>query len=100
MYQVELEPLINSSKSNLSRQQELIEGKVWNLATQRYRKLVPPKDANKFGLLYVSPLNIYLDKDKFPHRCLDIKDDRNSDIVLYANTSQYTYKLDRNIKIA
>ena len=66
MYQVDLEPLINSSKRILSRQQELIEGKVWNLATLRYRKLVPPKDANKLGLLYVSSLNIYLDKDKFP----------------------------------
>ena len=65
----ELEKLTNTCRRALSIQEELDQGKVWNPASQRYRQKVNIKDAYRHGLLYVSALDVYLDKNKFSTRC-------------------------------
>ena len=60
---------ITSEKRNLSREEELKRGKVWNITTQRYRAKVRTDEAYKSGLLYLDPLNCYLDCRKIKTRC-------------------------------
>ena len=52
---------ITSKKRDLLREEELERGKVWNINTQRYRSKVTTEQAYKSGLLYLAPLNFYLD---------------------------------------
>ena len=49
---------ITSKKRDLSREEELERG---NITTQRYRSKLTTEQAYKSGLLYLAPLNCYLD---------------------------------------
>ena len=51
-------------KRDLSREEELERGKVWNITTQRYRSKITTEQAYKSELLYLAPLNCYLDDSK------------------------------------
>ena len=84
----ELAKLIKTGRRSLTRQDKLDEGK----ATQKYRKKLPHKEAYRQGLLYVSALNIYLDYNKFPTRCLDIEIEKQSSLVWYTASNHYCYK--------
>ena len=68
------------------------QNKVWNPASQRYRQKVSNKEAYKHDLLYVSALNIYLDKKKFPTRCLKLEVEQESGLVWYTTGNYYCYK--------
>ena len=47
---------ITSEKRDLSRDEELERGKVWNITTQRYRSKIATEQAYKGRLLYPAPL--------------------------------------------
>ena len=88
----ELERLTNTGRRTLSIQEELTQNKVWNPASQRYRQKVSNMEAYKHDLLYVSALNIYLDKKKFPTRCLRLEVEQESGLVWYRTGNYYCYK--------
>ena len=100
----ELERLTNTGRRTLSIQEELNQNKVWNPASQRYRQKVSNKEAYKHDLLYVSASNIYIDKKKFPTRCLRLDVEQESGLVWYTTGSQYCYKrtpeLEKQINVA
>ena len=72
---------ITSKKRDLSREEELERGKVWNITTQRYRTKVATEQAYKSGLLYLAPLNCYLGYTKVKTRCFHPQDEVRSGIV-------------------
>ena len=82
---------ITSKKRDLSRE-ELERGKVWNITTQRYRSKIATEQAYKSGLLYLAPLNCYLDYSKVKTRCFHPQDEIRSGIVWYVNGKHYTYR--------
>ena len=59
---------ITSKKRDLSREEELERGKVWNITTQRYRSKLTTEQTYKSGLLYLASLNCYLDYSKIKTR--------------------------------
>ena len=59
---------ITSKKKDLSREEELERGKVWNITTQRHRSKIATEQAYKSGLLYLAPINCYLDYSKVKTR--------------------------------
>ena len=83
---------ITSKKRDLSREEELERGKVWNITTQRYRSKLTTEQAYKSGLLYLAPLNCYLDYSKIKTRCFHPQDKIRSGIVWYVNGKHYTYR--------
>ena len=83
---------ITSKKRDLSREEELERGKVWNITTQRYRSKLTTEQAYKSGLLYLAPLNCYLDYSKIKTRCFHPQDEIRSGIVWYVNGKHYTYR--------
>ena len=83
---------ITSKKRDLSREEELERGKVWNITTQRYRSKLTTEQAYKSGLLYLAPLNCYLDYSKIKTRCFHPQDEIRSGIVWYVNDKHYTYR--------
>ena len=83
---------ITSKKRDLSREEELERGKVWNITTQRYRSKLTTEQAYKSGLLYLAPLNCYLDYSKIETRCFHPQDEIRSGIVWYVNGKHYTYR--------
>ena len=60
---------ITSKKRDVSREEELERGKVWNITTHRYRSKIATEQAYKSGILYLAPLNCYLDYSKVKTRC-------------------------------
>ena len=52
---------ITSKKRDLSREEELERGKVWNITTQRYRSKLATEQAYNSRPLYLAPLNCYLE---------------------------------------
>ena len=78
-------------KRDLSRE-ELERGKVWNITTQRYRSKITTEQAYKSGLLYLAPLNFYLDYSKIKTRCFHPQDEIRSGTVRYVNGKYYTYR--------
>ena len=89
---LDVERLTHTGRRTLSLQEELDQGKVWNPASQRYRQKVNIEETYRHGILYVSALNIYLDKAKFPTRCLKLEVEKKSGIVWYTTCSLYSYK--------
>ena len=83
---------ITSKKRDLSREEELERGKVWNITTQRYRSKLTTEQAYKSGLLYLASLNCYLDYSKIKTRCFHPQDEIRSGIVWYVNGKHYTYR--------
>ena len=83
---------ITSKKRDLSREEELERGNVWNITTQRYRSKLATEQAYKSGLLYLAPLNCYLDYSKIKTRCFHPQDEIRSVIVWYVNGKHYTYR--------
>ena len=67
-------------KRDLSRE-ELERGKVWNIATQQYWSKIATEQAYKSGLLYLAPLNCYLDYSKVKTRCFHPHDEIRSGII-------------------
>ena len=51
---------ITSKNRDLTREEELERGKVWNITTQRCRSKISTEQAYNSGLLYLAPLNCYL----------------------------------------
>ena len=82
---------ITPKRRDLSTEEELERGKVWNIITQRYRSKIATEQGYKSGLLYLAPLNCYLDYSKFKTRCFHPQDEIRSGIVWYVNCKHYTY---------
>ena len=83
---------ITSKKRDITREEELERGKVWNIMTQRYRSKIATEQAYKSRLLYLVPLNCYLDYSKVKTRCFHPPDEIRSGIVWYVNGKHYTYR--------
>ena len=57
MFDEDIKEKITSKKRDLSREEELERGKVWNITTQRYGSKIANEQAYKSGHLYLAPLN-------------------------------------------
>ena len=93
---------INSKSRDLSREEELEIGKVWNITTQRYRSEISTEQVkNKWTFFYLAPLNCYLDYSKVKTRCFHPQDEIRSGIIWYVNGKHYTcrFKPDKEKKL-
>ena len=69
----------------LTSEQELAEGKVWSISTNRYRTKKDSDIEKALGLLYIKRGNSYIDLNKKGNRGLQHQQERKLGIVLHAD---------------
>ena len=60
----------------LTLKQELAEGNVWNISTNRYRTKKDPDIGKALGLLYIKRDNSYIDLNRKGNRALQHQQER------------------------
>ena len=76
----------------LTLEQELAEGKVWSISTNRYRTKKDPDIEKALGLLYIKMDNSYIDLNKKGNRALRHQQERELGIVWHADLEVYCPK--------
>ena len=76
----------------LTLEQELAEGKVWSISTNRYRTKKDPDIEKALGLLYLKKDNSYIDLNKKGNRALQHQQERELGIVWHADLEVYCPK--------
>ena len=83
----------------LTLEQELAEGKVWSISTNRYRTKKDPDIEKALGLLYIEGDNSYKDLNKKGNRALQHQQEKELGIVWHADLEVYCPKYtDQQIK--